>query len=115
MIEFVHVPRLRFEIFLLPEYLPQFPTIPFTFVQDAKARRCIFFQPGFPLAYLPVCRQLPAFEGKVVPLVGLTCRFEGHEPSRKLRPLLIIGMSLRFELRILVSRICQTRSTELRR
>src|SRR5260221_12844293 len=32
VIEFIHLPRLRFEIFLLPKDLPQFPAVALAFV-----------------------------------------------------------------------------------
>ena len=61
VIEFVHLSRLRLQILLSPEYLPQFPTVALTFVQEAKALHRMLFQFDFALAHLPVCRELPCF------------------------------------------------------
>jgi hypothetical protein len=50
MIEFIHLPRLRLEILLPPEHVPQFPAVALTFVQDALATHGMLFQLGFALA-----------------------------------------------------------------
>jgi hypothetical protein len=114
LIKLIHIPRLLFEILLLPEDLPQFPALSFTCVQDAKASRCMLFQLDFSLAYLPVCRQLAGFEGKVVPLLGLVRGFEWQDLQRELPPLLFVGLSLLLEVLILVSEVAQACSTSLR-
>src|SRR5207247_11060224 len=99
---------------LLPEGLPHCPAIAFTVAQDAKASRCMLFQLGFALAYLPVCRQLPGFEGKVVPLLGLVRGFEWQDLQREFPPLLFVGLSLLLELLILISEVGQAGSAGLR-
>ena len=84
--------------------------------------RCIAFRAydavgflfGLALAHLPVCRELPGFDRKVVSLLCLAHGFAWQDLQRELHPVLFIGMSLLLELLILVLEVGQVCSTGLR-
>jgi hypothetical protein len=113
VIEFVHLSRLRLQILLSPEHLPQFLAIALTCGQDAKAPHRMLFQLDFALAHLPVCRELPCFSRKVVPLLCLVRGFQWQDLQRELHPLVFIGLSLLLEVLVLVSEVGQACSAGL--
>ena len=101
MIEFVHLSRLRLQILLPPQHVPQFSTIALTFVQEALAAHGVLFQLRFALVYFPLRCHVPRFDGKVLPLLCLTCCFPLDDLDDQFVSALLVRLSLLFEAVIL--------------